>query len=105
MNVRLVDPSQYADRLRNFDFDMTVYTYAVGLNPGNELRSYWHSSSADIKGSQNFSGIKNPAVDALIMQIIKAENRDEMKQYVHALDRLLMWEFYLILNGTWMLIV
>lgn len=96
VNVRLVDPSQYADRLRNFDFDMTVYTYAVGLNPGNELRSYWHSSSADIKGSQNLSGIKNPAVDALIMQIIKAENRDEMKQYVHALDRLLMWEFYLI---------
>ncbi|MEE2769825.1 MAG: extracellular solute-binding protein [Pseudomonadota bacterium] len=96
VKIRLVDPSQYVDRLRQFDFDMTVYTYAVGLTPGNELRDYWHSSTADIKGSQNLSGIKNSAVDTLITQIIQAKDRQSMKNHVHALDRVLMWEYYLI---------
>lgn len=96
VNVRLVDPSQYADRLRQFDFDMTIYTYSVGLIPGNELRDYWHSSSANVQGSQNLSGIKNPAVDALIMQIIQAKDRETMLHYVHALDRVMMWEYYVI---------
>lgn len=96
MNVRLVDPSQFADRLRQFDYDMTIHTYVVSLTPGNELRDYWHSSSAAVKGSQNLSGIKNPVVDKLIMNVINSKDRAEMIQNIHALDRVLMWEHYLI---------
>ena len=75
---------------------MTIYTYHVGLTPGNELRDYWHSSSADVKGSQNLSGIKNPVIDVLIKKIIESNDRQSMKNYVHALDRVLMWEYYVI---------
>ncbi|MDG2347999.1 MAG: extracellular solute-binding protein [Gammaproteobacteria bacterium] len=96
MNIRLVDPSQFADRLRQFDYDMTIHTYVVSLTPGNELRDYWHSSSAAVKGSQNLSGIKNPIVDKLIVNVIQSKDRAEMIQNIHALDRVLMWEYYLI---------
>ncbi len=96
MDIRLVDPSQFADRLRQFDYDMTIHTYVVSLTPGNELRDYWHSSSATVKGSQNLSGIKNPVVDKLIANIIQSKDRAEMIQNIHALDRVLMWEYYLI---------
>lgn len=96
MSIRLVDPSQFADRVRQFDYDMTIHTYLVSLTPGNELRDYWHSSSASVKGSQNLSGIKNPVVDQLILNVIQSKNRSEMIQNIHALDRVLMWEFYLI---------
>ncbi|MEM9574745.1 MAG: extracellular solute-binding protein, partial [Pseudomonadota bacterium] len=95
-NIRIVDVAQYVSRLEEFDFDMTTVVLAQSLSPGNEQRDFWSSSAADKPDSRNMSGIKNPVVDALINKIIFAENRDELKALTHALDRVLLWNYYYI---------
>lgn len=94
--LRTVDTAQYQNRLDGFDFDMTVGTFGQSLSPGNEQRDYWSSTKVDEKGSRNTAGIKNPAIDALIDMVINAPDRQELIARVHALDRLLLWHFYVI---------
>jgi len=96
VNIRIVDVSQYINRLRAFDFDMVVYSYGQSNSPGNEQRDFWHSGMADQPGSRNLMGIKNPAVDALIEQIIAAPDREQLVLRTRALDRVLQWNHYLI---------
>lgn len=95
-NIRIVDVAQYISRLEEFDFDVTTVVLAQSLSPGNEQRDFWSSSAADKPNSRNMSGIQNPVVDALINKIIFAENRDELKALTHALDRVLLWNYYYI---------
>ncbi|WP_245409462.1 extracellular solute-binding protein [Methyloceanibacter sp. wino2] len=87
--IRRVDPAQYQQRLKDFDFDVTTQRYVMRNTPGVELRSYFGSGSADMVGSLNLAGIKDPAVDALIEKIIGAENREDMHTAARALDRVL----------------
>ena len=94
--LRLVDTSQYQKRLENFEFDMTVTTFGQGLSPGNEQRDFWSSAKADIKGSHNLIGIKNPVVDQLIDMIVNAPDRQELIYRTRALDRALLWNYYVI---------
>ncbi len=94
--VRTIDPSQYQNRLRDFDFDSIVNSWGQSLSPGNEQRDYWGSKSADRVGSQNFIGIKNPAVDTLIEKIIFAKDREELVAATRALDRVLLWNHYVV---------
>jgi len=79
-----------------FNYDLTVFSYPASLVPGNELVSYWHSTSAGLNGSRNVGGINDPLVDALITEVIEAPNYKAMKPYVRALDRLLFWQYYAI---------
>lgn len=95
-NIRLIDSAQYVDRLRSFNYDLTVFSYPASLVPANELMGYWHSTSADLKGSQNIAGIKDPLIDVLIQKVVKAPTYATMKVYVRALDRLLFWQYYAI---------
>ena len=53
--IREVDPAQYGKRMDEFDYDITVSRKGMSLTPGVELRNYFHSDSADAKGSQNTS--------------------------------------------------
>ena len=78
LSVRVVDPSQYVNRLRSFDFDMVVTVIGQSLSPGNEQREFWHSESADLEGSRNLMGIRNPAVDQLVESLIAAPNRQAL---------------------------
>ena len=94
--LRTVDVSQYQQRMDNFDYDMTVMVIAQSLSPGNEQREFFGSPAADQPGSQNFIGIKNPAIDALIEQVIQAPTRADLITRVHALDRVLQYGDYLI---------
>jgi microcin C transport system substrate-binding protein len=94
--LRVVDTAQYQNRMDNFDFDMTVATFAQSLSPGNEQRDFWSSKKADLKGSRNLIGIKNPVVDQLIDMIISAPDRDELITRTRALDRVLLWNYYVI---------
>ena len=96
LSVRVVDPSQYVNRLRSFDFDMVVTVIGQSLSPGNEQREFWHSESADLEGSRNLMGIRNPAVDQLVESLIAAPNRQELIIRTKALDRALLWNYYLI---------
>lgn len=94
--VRVVDTAQYLNRVREFDFDMVVWSFAQSNSPGNEQRYYWHSSVADIPGSRNLAGIKDPVVDALVEELIHAPDRSSLLTRVRALDRVLQWGFYVI---------
>jgi microcin C transport system substrate-binding protein len=101
VSVRTVDDVQYQNRLRSFDFDLTTALWAQSLSPGNEQREYFGSQSADRPGSRNIPGIKNPAVDALIEKIIFAKNRAELVAACKAMDRVLLWNFYVVPQFTY----
>ena len=96
MNVRSVDSAQYENRLRDFDFDVVVNVWGQSLSPGNEQREFWSSAAADQSGSRNLVGLKNPAVDQLVNQLIAAPDRPSLVTRVRALDRALQWNFLVI---------
>jgi microcin C transport system substrate-binding protein len=98
MSVRTIDPAQYENRMRNFDFDMAVASWGESLSPGNEQRDYWTSGAADQPGSQNYAGIKSKAVDSLVGQVIHAKDRASLIAATRALDRVLLWGFYVVPN-------
>ena len=97
-NIRIVDVAQYQSRMETFDFDMAVGLFGQSLSPGNEQVNYWGSGKADINGSKNIMGVKSPVVDAIIEKIISAPTREELVYRVRALDRVLLWGYYLIPN-------
>ncbi|MBR9828313.1 MAG: ABC transporter substrate-binding protein [Oceanospirillales bacterium] len=95
-DIRIVDVSQYINRLRQFDFDMVVYGFGQSSSPGNEQRDYWHSDAAQRPASRNLIGIQNPAVDYLVEKLIAAPNREQLVLRARALDRVLQWNHYVI---------
>ncbi len=95
-HIRTVDTAQYKNRLDNFDFDMIVGSFPESLSPGNEQRDYWGSASADTPGGRNIIGIKDKAIDALVGLIISAPDRDSLVERTRALDRVLLWHYYVI---------
>jgi microcin C transport system substrate-binding protein len=101
VNVRIVDSAQYENRLRQWDFDITTASWGESLSPGNEQRGYWSSAAADQPGSRNLIGIKNSAVDKMIERIIYAKDRDELVAATKALDRVLLWNFYVVPQWTY----
>jgi microcin C transport system substrate-binding protein len=98
--IRTVDSSQYENRMNAFDFDITVDSWGQSLSPGNEQRDYWGSASADQEGSRNSIGIKNPAIDKLIDKVIFNKNREDLVAATHALDRVLLWNHYVVPQWT-----
>jgi microcin C transport system substrate-binding protein len=96
VTVRTVDEPQYENRLRNWDFDIIIYSWGDTLLPGNELRDDWSTAAADQPGSENIVGIKNPAVDAMVERIIAAKNRADLVTAARALDRILLWNHYVV---------
>jgi microcin C transport system substrate-binding protein len=99
--VRSIDPTQFENRLRSWDFDIIVDSWGQSLSPGNEQRGFWGSRAADEPGSQNTIGIKNPAVDAMIERVIFAKDRAELVAATKALDRVLLWNFYVVPHWTY----
>ncbi len=100
-SIRVVDDAQYQNRVRAFDFDVIIDQWGESLSPGNEQREFWGSQAANQPGSRNTIGIKNPAVDALIEQVIYAKNRDQLVAATKALDRVLLWNFYAVPQFTY----
>jgi microcin C transport system substrate-binding protein len=96
VTIRVVDSSQYVNRVRSRDYDIIVSGWAQSLSPGNEQISFFGSESADREGSYNFAGIKNPAVDEMIQRVIFAKDRDELIAATKALDRVLLWNQYVV---------
>ena len=100
-SIRIVDDAQYQNRLRSFDYDIIIDTWGESLSPGNEQREYWGSQAADVPGSRNAIGIKNPAIDLLIDKVIFAKDRAELVAATRALDRVLLWNFYVVPQFTY----
>jgi len=99
--VRSVDDTQYTNRERARDFDIVVASWGESLSPGNEQRGYWGSRAADQPGSRNIIGIKNPAVDKLIDRVVFAKSREELVAATKALDRVLLWNHYVVPQFTY----
>ena len=101
VSVRVVDSAQYENRLRQWDFDIIVASWGQSLSPGNEQRDFWSTQAADRPGSRNLIGIKNPAVDVMIERVIFSKDRDELVAATKALDRVLLWNFYVVPQWTY----
>ncbi|MGL4995174.1 MAG: ABC transporter substrate-binding protein, partial [Deefgea sp.] len=96
MKVRNIDFALYQRRLEAFDFDVIVLRFPDVQSPGQELLDYYGSKAADVKGSSNVIGLKDPAIDALIDHVLKAKDRQQQIIAVHALDRALLAGHYII---------
>ena len=96
MTFRNLEVNIFKNRLDNFEFEVAILSYRLSNMPGNEQKEMWGSASADIKGSFNVLGIKNPVVDTLIQGLINANNEQVYKAYVKALDRVIMRQHYFI---------
>ena len=94
--VRVIDPSQYQTRMNSFDYDMAVVLFPESDVPGSEQRDYWGSAAAKLTGSNNLMGVSSPVVDALVNKVISATDRDTLYAAVHALDRVLLWGWYVV---------
>ncbi len=98
-SLRVVDTSQYINRVRNYDFDvLAIIGMAQSSSPGNEQRDFWTSSAADKPDSRNYMGIRDPVVDALVDKVIFAKDREDLIAATHALDRVLLWNYYGVLQ-------
>ena len=95
-SARIVDTTNYIRILREFDFDMIVGSFSQTNSPGNEQRDYWYSKFADQVASRNIIGIKDPIVDALVEKVITADTRAELVAACRALDRVLLWNHFVI---------
>jgi microcin C transport system substrate-binding protein len=94
--IRMVEENQYRNRIKNYDYDIIVSVFGSGMIPGNELFSYWHSSQKDIIGGNNLAGVSNEAVDYLVEKIPKTKNKNDLEILTKCLDRILLWNFYVI---------
>ncbi len=96
--IRIIDVAQYINRIMDFDYDMIVGSYGQSNSPGNEQREYWGADRADMQGSRNYIGVKDPVVDELVEMIVSAPSREELVLHCRALDRVLQWGYYVVPN-------
>lgn len=90
--IRIIDVSQYVNRLNNFDFDVYSLVMGQSLSPGNEQLSQWGSEFANVPGTLNRIGLQNPTVDEIVKLVINAEDRESLVAATKALDRVLQWQ-------------
>lgn len=94
--VRVVDSSQYQQRLTTYDYDMIQASWPSSLSPGNEQLFRWSSGAAKTQGTFNFVGVENPAADAMIAALLAAKSEEEFTSAVRAFDRVLLSGDYVI---------
>lgn len=95
-SIKKVEISQYINLLRDFNYDIITTSYGQSLSPGIEQKQFWGSSTADIKASRNYIGIKNSAVDTLVQHVIRAKSREELITATQALDRVLLNHWFVV---------
>lgn len=96
VTIRSADSAQFEERVNNRDFEMVYLAWGQTLSPGNEQLDFWGTAAADTPNSRNYSGIKDPGIDALIDKIIYADDRETLIAATRALDRVLLAHSILI---------
>ena len=96
--LRTVDRAQFKQRLDAFDYDITLLVLPQSLNPGSEQWLYFHSSQANVRGSKNYAGVQDPAVDSLLQSAMQATTTNQLQAAMQALDRVLLWQHYIVPN-------
>ena len=95
-SIRVVDSAQYQKRYQDRDFDMISFAYTFFPPPGTEMRSRFGSAAADIDGSANLIGIRDPVIDELIEIVVNAPDLESKQAAARALDRVMMRGYYTI---------
>ncbi|XOV90609.1 MAG: extracellular solute-binding protein [Pseudomonadota bacterium] len=95
-SVRLMEISQFIHRMGAFDYEATIRSWPQSPIPGPELRNYFGSEAAGTQFSRNEFGIRNPVVDDLIELVLESRSYPELITRAHALDRVLLWNFYVV---------
>jgi len=95
-DIRLVDVSQFINRLNSFEFDMLSLRKGQSISPGNEQASFWGCDTANDVGTSNWAGICSPVIDALTKQLIMATTREQLVNTTKALDRVLLSQHMVI---------
>ena len=95
-SIRLVDVSQFINRLNSFDFDVVSLRKGQSISPGNEQLGYWGCESRMQAGTANWSGICLPVIDKLVKKLIMVNTRDELVNTTKALDRVLLTQHMVI---------
>jgi microcin C transport system substrate-binding protein len=96
LRLREVDYALWQQRLESNNFEMLSISFPGTHFPGSEYADLFGSKAADIPGSGNYSGIKSPAIDALVARLTVADNRDDFLATCRALDRTIAHGHYLI---------
>ncbi|USE39491.1 extracellular solute-binding protein [Endozoicomonas sp. SCSIO W0465] len=96
LNIRTVDVAQYVERVRNQDFDMVMHTFPHTPSPGTEQASLWGSGTVDLHGSRNIAGIKLESIDKLTEKIPRANSREELLILIKSMDRIILWNHYVL---------
>jgi microcin C transport system substrate-binding protein len=97
-SIRSIDEAQYQLRQETYDFDIISSRFMAGLTPGDGLRIFFGSASANKNGTYNMSGVASPAIDALIDKVVEAKTRKELDIAGRALDRVLRAEHFWVPN-------
>ena len=97
-SIRIIDDAQYQSRRKTFNYDILSSRFSSDVTPGTGLRVFFGTASADAPGSFNISGVKSPAIDALIEQVIAADSRKQLEITGRALDRVLRAEHFWVPN-------
>ena len=97
-SIRIVDVSQYLNRILEHDYEVIVASWGQSNSPGNEQREFWGSEKADASGTRNYIGIKDPVIDELINLIVSAPSREDLVIRTRALDRVLKHYWYVVPN-------
>ena len=96
VHIRTLDAAQFQKRMDDLDFDMSAEIVPESDSLGNEQVDFWSCRSAPQPGTQNYAGVCNPAVDDLVGKIIAAKDRPSLIVAAHALDRVLLWNWYFV---------
>ena len=88
------------NRLKSFRFDMMNGWFDGRRAPGRELARHLLSERADIRGSTARMGLKNPAVDDVLNQLMAVTQRSEMEVLAKVFDRIMVANTYLV-PGVW----
>ncbi len=97
-SIRTVDDAQYQERQKKYDYDVVSSRFMAGLTPGDGLRIFFGSQSANSPGTYNMSGVASPAIDGLIDRIVEAKSREDLNVAGRALDRVLRAEQFGVPN-------
>lgn len=93
---RNIETNIFKNRLDNFDFEIAILGLRMSNLPGNELKEFFGSAAANVRGSYNLTGIQNQAIDELIRLIIVSEDKTEYREAIRALDRVILDGHYMI---------
>ena len=92
--------SNWLHRSRTGKFDGNSVRLAPSNTPGLQLRNWFGSEAAGQDYGQNWMRIRNPVIDSLIDSVIEADTAEDLYAATRALDRVLLWNFYMIPMGS-----